>query len=167
LNNQTKESNVVASENIIPSDDDYNREYSNRTLYNEELQEDLLHINFTRSVTPETNIYDCNICKIRFFTFFEAKHHFEEEHQNVVKEKELIIEMMTFMRTMKKQLISETPEETSKNFPNLSSELRNRISTLNKLSDLRLNENLRIKKAKFLKWAQPRFFNFYNLVHDK
>ena len=71
------------------------------------------------------------------------------------------------MRTMKKQLISETPEETSKKFPNLSSELRNRISTLNKLSDLRLNENLRIKKAKFLKWAQPRVFNFYNLVHDK
>ena len=168
LNDEKKESNVAASENNNPiSGEGLYREYSNRTLYNEELLEELSHINFTRSVTPETNIYDCNTCKIRYFTFFEAKEHFEQEHQNVVKEKEIIIEMMTFMRNLKKQMKTEKPQETSKKFPNLSSEMKNRISTLKEISDMRLNENLRIKKAKLLSWFENRVFNFYNFAHDK
>ena len=158
---------IVATENSAPNiDNDLNREYSNRTLFNDDLIQELLHINFTRSVTPSSNIYDCNICNIRYFTFFEAKEHFEASHQNVLKEKELIIEMMTFMRNMKKQLRTETPDKTKENYPALSSDFKNRIATLKNIHDWRLNENLRIKKAKLLSWMESRVFNFYNTLND-
>ena len=45
--------------------------------------------------------------------------------------------------------------------------MKNRISTLKEISDMRLNENLRIKKAKLLSWFENRVFNFYNFAHDK
>ena len=99
-------------------------------------------------------------------TFFEAKEHFEASHQNVLKEKELIIEMMTFMRNMKRQLRTETPDKTKENYPALSSDFKNRIATLKNIHDWRLNENLRIKKAKLLSWMESRVFNFYNTLND-
>ena len=45
--------------------------------------------------------------------------------------------------------------------------MKNRISTLKEISDMRLNENLRIKKAKLLSWLEHRVFNFYNFANDK
>ena len=143
-----KETEILPENTPALPDYEFSRQYSDRTVFNEELEHELQHIQFTRTVTPLTNMYDCKICHTRKESFFEAKGHFEKHHQNVEEPKKVINEMMNFMTEEKKKIKSEKRDVLKTKFPDISSELKNRLAILQELNDLTLNQNLRYKKKK-------------------
>ena len=125
---------------------------SRHTINNDELKFELEEIQFIRDDNKEPKVYACKNCDLDFESFYEAKWHYERHHQNLDKERTILMDLASYIKQFKR-----VDDATIKeNFQTYTADVRNKMSILKDINFKKLNPTLRMKYDEIKQWLEMR-----------
>ena len=129
---------------------------SRHTINNEELEHELMEIEFIRNDNQEPNIDACKKCDKKVQQFYEAKWHYEKHHQNLDAERAILMNIDSYIKSMRGAELTTTNSQT------FYADIRNKINILKDIDPKKLNPTLQIKHHEIKQWLESRVYGLHN-----